>query len=98
MTHELSLPLDAAGFLRRRCAKCKRDFKVRWKRADGEMLLRSLCALLAHVNAQELAPDPPRFCPYCGGAAGADGFSTGAQRAFLEERAGYLRGEVRYFQ
>lgn len=93
----LIFPRDTAGFVRRRCAACKRAFKVRWTREQAAVLLRSWCELLAHVNAEELGgPLPRRYCPYCGHAEAASGFSTGAQRSYLEEHAGRMRGEVRY--
>jgi hypothetical protein len=95
---ELAFPRDASGFVRRRCAGCKRAFKVRWTHADGALLLRALCSLVRHFNAGELGPPLARFCPYCSHSAQAEGYWTDEQRSFLEEQAGHLRGEVRYFQ
>lgn len=64
MEVSISLPLDA-GFLRRECPHCRREFKWRDGSDDDESV--------------ERASPPLYYCPYCGEPAGLDDWWTQAQ-------------------
>jgi len=73
-TIPMSLPLDSAGFLRRECPKCERQFKWRptqLNEADD-------------VEEQEADAAPPEFyfCPYCHEASAPDTWWTKEQVEF----------------
>ncbi len=94
----LRLAEDPAGFVRRACPACSRQFKMPARGADEPVLHAVFVLALAHANAQELPALPNRFCPYCGHAASAERFLTAAQREYVQARARATAGEVRYVQ
>lgn len=70
MQIQVSLPLDADGFLRRECPHCTQEFKWHHGPANEEA---------------EAAQDPPAFtCPLCGQPAGPDSWFTQAQVDLIE--------------
>lgn len=96
---QLKLPLDRRGFLRRECATCHRQFKLRWSESDAVLMLRRLGSVLRHVNEHEVTPHPMRrHCPYCGARADADSWWTEEQRLFLTKKAAALGEEIRFEQ
>lgn len=96
---QLKLPLDRRGFLRRECATCHRQFKLRWREHDAVLVSRRLGAVLPHVNGDELAaPTPGRHCPYCSSQAEADEWWTEEQRLFLSRKAAAIGEEIRFEQ
>lgn len=96
---QLKLPLDRRGFLRRECASCHRQFKLRWSEQDAVLVMRRLGAELPHVNEHEVRPLlAHRTCPYCGTVADADAWWTEEQRLFLSRRAAALGAEIRFEQ
>jgi hypothetical protein len=67
VTLEMSLPLDSAGFLRRECPTCEREFK--WLPSSGD-----------DDEADVAVPDDAGYsCPYCGVQAPAGSWLTQAQ-------------------
>jgi len=66
---EMSLPLDADGFLRRECPTCAREFKWFAAEQDG----------LASEPAPAPAPEEGYYCPLCGVQAPAGSWWTQAQ-------------------
>jgi len=96
---QLKLPLDRRGFLRRECATCHRQFKLRWSEQDAVLVMRRLGAELPHVNDHEVRPGTAlRTCPYCAVQADADTFWTEEQRLFLARKAAALGEEIRFEQ
>lgn len=82
------LPEDAAGFIRRECSACHRQFKTKAWPSDSGSLHRRIAEHLPHENPDELFASalrvPVRSCPYCGRQAAADAYLTAEQRAYLE--------------
>ena len=66
VTLEMSMPLDADGFLRRECPTCEREFK--WLHTSEE-----------ETNAQPTVVEGGYFCPYCGVQAPTDAWLTKPQ-------------------
>lgn len=99
LEEQVRLPVDRRGFLRRECASCHRQFKLRWSEQDAVLALRRLGRELPHVNADEIASlSARRICPYCGAAAEPDEFWTEEQRLFLSRRAMALAEAIRFEQ
>ena len=69
MNVSVSLPLDA-GFLRRECARCERQFK--WH--DGPTAERPTDAVDSNIY----------FCPYCGESAPSDNWWTKDQLEYVQ--------------
>lgn len=99
LEEQLKLPLDRRGFLRRECATCHRQFKLRWSEQDAVLVMRRLGAELRHVNDDEVVPHTVRrTCPYCGAQADGDTWWTEEQRLFLTRKAAALGEEIRFEQ
>jgi uncharacterized Zn-finger protein len=99
LEEQLKLPLDRRGFLRRECAICHRQFKLRWSEQDAMLVMRRIGAELRHVNDHEVVGHAAaRTCPYCGTAAEADAWWTEEQRLFLTKKAAALGEEIRFEQ
>ena len=94
----ITLPLDRAGFSRRRCPDCQREFKVRWTETEGRLLLHHLGASIRLANLDEVDQAHPLACPYCAHRESADGFFTPDQREHLARRAESLEAEIRFEQ
>ncbi len=93
------LPVDRAGFLRKECSTCRRQFKLRRSDADAALFLRRIARALPHANGHEIAsPLPIRACPYCGHRGDGDEWWTDEQRLFVTKIAGALAQEVRFEQ
>jgi hypothetical protein len=92
---ELRLPLDATGFSRRECPRCRAHFKVRWTERESTILAAALARRVAHAGP---APDPggPRFCPYCAAEAPAEEFYTQASKERVDAEARRVDAEVRW--
>ena len=96
---QLRLPQDSAGFVRRECPYCHKQFKTRPFPTDGLSVQRYLEKQLPHENPHELErPAPPNLCLYCGKAAPPEAWLTVEQRSFLKRIAGEYARELRYTQ
>lgn len=95
---EVRLPVDRAGFLRRECPCCHRQFKLRWSEREGRGILRSLGEVVAHENVEEVGPDGTLDCPYCAHRADESAWWTEEQRVYLSKRATTLDEEIRFEQ
>lgn len=96
---EIELPVDERGFLRKECAGCHRQFKVRRSELDGALFLRRIARTLSHANDHEIASSPPkRSCPYCGRHGDGDEWWTDEQRLFATRVATSLSERVRFEQ
>lgn len=84
---EVELARDTRGFVRRTCPACARSFKLSGGPAEEPAVQAVFAAALRHANADEIGDLVRRFCPYCGHAASAEAFLTGAQRRYIEARA-----------
>jgi hypothetical protein len=69
--HEVEMPLDEQGFLRRECPICEREFKWHGGPINGA--------------TQDDFPADRYFCPYCGEAAPADQWWTRKQVEFIQQ-------------
>lgn len=94
----LALPRDSAGFVRRVCPHCQREFKTRPFPTDGLAVQRELMRGLRHENAQETAGIALRACLYCGRLAAPEQWLTEEQRRFLGWHGEALGAQVRYLQ
>ncbi len=97
----LKLPADRMGFVRRECARCHRQFKVRETALDGEEIFNRLNGQVSHCNEHEgaaCAESVLRSCPYCGEQAADGGWFTAEQRAWLDKRAQTFSEELRFEQ
>jgi hypothetical protein len=95
----LSLPRDSAGFVRRQCPHCGRQFKTRPFPADGLAVQRYLSQTLPHENLHEVdGAAGIHSCLYCGKAAAPEEWLTDEHRGFLDRIAGTFAQEVRYEQ
>ncbi|AKU90555.1 hypothetical protein [Vulgatibacter incomptus] len=95
----VEFPVDRRGFLRRECAACHRQFKLRRSGADASIVLRRIMKSLPHVNEQEIrAAISQRICPYCAHRADGDEWWTDEQRVFLGRMAAAIGEEVRFEQ
>lgn len=75
VTIAMSLPLDSAGFLRRECPNCQRQFKWRPAQPDDEQ------------KGQTPPPTVAYFCPYCYEASAVDAWWTQEQLAYARQLA-----------
>ncbi len=66
---EVSFPLDGAGFLRRECPHCEREFK--WHNGP------------ANEQAEQQTPSDVHWCPLCGEPAGSDQWWTQTQLGLI---------------
>jgi hypothetical protein len=95
----LSLPQDSAGFVRRECPHCRRQFKSRPFPSDGVSVQRALSKLLPHENEHESGKTVTRrACLYCGRTAQPEEWLTGEQLEYLDKIAGSYAKELRYEQ
>lgn len=65
----LSFPLDSAGFFRRACPVCAREFK--WHHDES--------------RDDSIAPPDAYYCPYCRTSASPDEWFTEEQLAYIED-------------
>lgn len=99
MDVRVELPADAAGFVRRECPFCERQFKTIAGPFDAACVHRRVARALVHHNADEApAGREPLHCPYCGKEAPLDAFFTPQQVRYLERVVAALAEEVRYQQ
>ncbi len=96
---ELSLPLDASGFVRRECPSCRRHFKTRPLAQDGSVVNHLIAAQLPHHNEDE-APltESELTCLYCGKNEAVEAMLTSEHRSYLERFGKSLAEHVRYEQ
>ena len=95
----VELPRDAAGFVRRECPSCQRDFKTLPRAHDGSAVQRRLASLFPFENAHEGFDEvPDTWCLYCGHRAAGDEWLTPAQQAHVEDVARAWANHVRYEQ
>ena len=92
---ELHLPIDAQGFSRRECPRCKARFKLRATPGEAATVAGALGRRVQHENGAEAAPPGPRTCPYCAFAAPAEEFLPPEVQRRLDEAARGLEAEVR---
>jgi hypothetical protein len=95
MQTELRLPLDAAGFARRECPRCRAHFKVQWTEREAAILAAALARRVAHAGPAAEGGGP-RFCPYCAAEAPAEEFYTQAAKARVDAEARQLDAELRW--
>ena len=96
---QLGLPQDSAGFVRRECPFCRRQFKTRPFPGDGLSVHRYLGKQLPHENRHELnRPAARSVCLYCGKAAAPEAWLTAEQRSFLDRVACEYASELRNAQ
>jgi len=98
LSQPLRLAVDSAGFVRRSCPVCTRDFKIGARPAENLLVQSVFSTALQHANLDELAALPTRYCPYCGHRASAEAFLTTPQRLYIEARAHSLARQLRFEQ
>lgn len=88
---QLSLPLDDAGFFRRECPLCRREFKVHLN--DDELGQLAQCRIDDFLVEGGIKPagdhkaddgEQEYFCPYCGQSAPRDHWWTQEQLAYVQ--------------
>lgn len=95
---QITLPRDPFGFVRRECARCRRQFKSRPSPQDAIAIQRYIGKTMAWANGHELQGHVGLTCFYCGHRAQPDDWLTGAQQTFLQRVARALAQQVRYEQ
>ena len=96
---EISLPLDASGYVRRECPNCRRHFKTRPLAEDGNVVQNLLTEQLAHHNPDEaMETEATLVCLYCGKPERIDQMLTGEQKKYFERLAKSFAEHVRYEQ